>query len=219
MTTNDAGQQDQSPTPERLAFTTIDDIDLRGELSIPAEPTLVALLCHPHPLHGGNMNAHVIDRLFQTLPTHGVGCLRFNFRGVMGSEGMHGYGEDEQLDVAAGIAALKDVAPGVPILLAGWSFGADMCLTNTTEGVAGWFLIAPPLRTVSADAMGAITDPRPKLLVVPEHDQFNPPKIASATTESWAASKVTVVEGTDHFLAGKVDDIVDLAVSFAASLH
>jgi len=95
------------------------------------------------------MGSIVPGILFLALPAAGVAALRFNFRGVGASEGSHGGGVAEQLDVAAAIDALTAALPaGTPIVLAGWSFGADVCLCVGDERVAGWFCAAPPLRIV-----------------------------------------------------------------------
>ena len=56
------------------------------------------VLCHPHPQYGGTMRSIVIGALFDALPPRGVACLRFNFRGVEGSEGAHDFGNLERVD-------------------------------------------------------------------------------------------------------------------------
>ncbi len=162
------------------------------------------LLCHPHPLYGGDRFAPVVDVLYRRLPAQGVAVLRFDFRGVGSSGGSHGGGVDEQLDVVAALAALADAVPDVPVVLGGWSFGADVSLAVADERHHGWFAVAPPLSVVDAEAMAAPSDPRPKALAVPEHDQFNPPERANAVTASWVNAEVTVVPGADHFLAGRL---------------
>jgi alpha/beta superfamily hydrolase len=88
-------------------------------------------------------------------------------------------------------------------VLAGWSFGADVSLSITDERVAGWCVIAPPLRILRADELLAATDPRPKRLIVPENDQFRGPDSVRAFTEDWVNTEVVVIAGGDHFLAGR----------------
>ena len=214
MTTDDPSFSSAVP----LTIRTADGIDLEGLIALPENPNLIAVVCHPHPLHGGSMHTPIGDRLMAALPQVGVGCLQFNFRSVGGSGGMHGYGDDEQVDIAATIDAVKRAAPGCPIVMIGWSFGADLSLTSVDPALAGWFLIAPPLRSAPVEDMGAIADPRPKVLAIPAHDQFNPPKIAEDTAASWTNATVEVIEGIDHFLTGKVDEIAERAVAFAQSL-
>ncbi len=191
-----------TPHVRRLALHTNDGLSLRAEQSCPDDPVAAAVICHPHPLHGGNMFAPVVDSLFSELSTVGVVCLRFNFRGVGGSDGRHDYGQGEQLDAIAAIDHLAEEHADLPIWAMGWSFGADITLGVTHPRLAGWFAVAPPLKIIDADTMGAAADPRPKLLCVPEHDQFNPPDEAARATSDWVNTSITVVPMADHFLAG-----------------
>src|SRR5205823_8989980 len=120
---------------------------------------------------------------FAALPRAGVAALRFNFRGVEGSEGTFDDGRGERHDVVAALDALHPIVEGVPLILAGWSFGADTSLAVADDRVAGWFCAAPPLRR--PDDLVAGRDPRPKLLAIPEHDEYMPPGAAAAVTSSW----------------------------------
>lgn len=199
-------------------LTTADGVRLEAEAVVPPDPWAATVLAHPHPLHGGSMRTGVPAALFERLPRQGVACLRFNFRGVEGSEGSHAEGVDERLDVAAAVAALAEQVAGVPLVVAGWSFGADVSLTCTDDAVAGWCPIAPPLATVPIDDMAAAHDPRPKRLLVPEHDQFRPPDAARTATAAWAATDVVEVAGADHFLAGRLTAVADAVVEFLRAL-
>lgn len=195
---------------EQCNLQTADGFALEAELHVPKEPVGAAVLAHPHPEQGGSMRSLVTSELFRALPGRGVAVLRFNFRGVEGSEGTFGGGTGEQADIAAGIDALAARVPGVPLMLAGWSFGADVSLAVTDERLLGWFAIAPPLRTLALDALAAAHDPRPKLLAVPEHDPFNPPERCRKMTADWTATRLEVIEGGDHFLVGRTNRVVDL---------
>jgi alpha/beta superfamily hydrolase len=66
--------------------------------------------------------------------------------------------------------------------------------------------------------MVAAHDPRPKLVIVPERDQFNPPDPARAATADWVATRVVVVAGADHFFAGRTAQAADLVIEFVDSL-
>ncbi len=158
------------------------------------------------------MDAPVVDGLFRQLPEQQVATLRFNFRGVEGSGGLHDHGIAERLDVDAAIDDLGNRWPDVPLIVAGWSFGADVSLAVSNPRHSGWFAVAPPLRIVPVSEMVASSDPRPKTLVIPEHDQFNPPEEAARTTADWTNSSQSVVPGADHFLAGGVARVVALAL-------
>jgi len=203
-------------------LTTRDGVTLEAEWSAPPEPRATAVLCHPHPQYGGTMRSIVTSALFEALPAHGVACLRFNFRGVEGSEGAHSGGEGELLDVLAALdrAAADPAAPeGSPLVLVGWSFGADMALATTDPRVAGWVGIAPPLRFRPAGSYDAVArDPRPKLLVLAAHDEFRTPEEIASEVRDWAATRVEVVAGASHFFVGRTERVVALVGAFVDAL-
>jgi alpha/beta superfamily hydrolase len=203
---------------ERLRLTTSDGVDLEAEASLPDEPAAAVVLCHPHPQQGGSMRSLVTSELFTQLPAHDVAVVRFNFRGVEGSGGEHDEGLAEQLDVVAALDAIVARVPDRPPVVAGWSFGADVSLAVVDERIAGWFAIAPPLRVLPADAFVAGTDPRPKLLAVPERDQFDPPPKARERTAGWVDTTLEVVAGADHFLVGRTARLTELLLGFLQEL-
>lgn len=195
----------------RLAVSTADGLDLRAELAVPAgadAPQAAVVVCHPHPLHGGSMYNNVVEALFGGLPPQGAAVLRFNFRGTSGSEGRHDHGQGERLDVSAALDELARRWPGVPLLLAGYSFGADVSLAVDHPGVAGWLAVAPVLRVVDPSEMVALRDPRPVWMASAEEDQFRPyadlvPMVADAVNTT-----VTPVPGADHFFMVGLDRVV-----------
>lgn len=164
------------------------------------------------------MRSLVTSELFRTLPDRGLATLRFNFRGVGSSEGHHEGGMAERADVTAAVAAAAAEAPGLPLVLSGWSFGADVSLAVVDPAVAGWFAVAPPLRVLPADAYVAADDPRPKVLAVPEHDEFNPPERCGPKVATWRSTSMEVIAGADHFLVGRTAALVDLLLAFATDL-
>lgn len=199
---------------EPVQLHTADGLTLEGEQRVPDTVRAAAVLAHPHPLHGGNMRSIVIGALFTGLPAAGIATLRFNFRGVGASEGTHDEGRGERLDVVAALDALAVIvsAREVPLVLAGWSFGADTSLAVDDARHAGWFAVAPPLR--HTDPVAAATDARPKLLAVPQRDQFRSPGSAREVVAPWTNTRIHVVPGADHFLVGRTDRVVELAVEF-----
>jgi alpha/beta superfamily hydrolase len=201
---------------ERVTLKTSDGLALEGELAVPDEPVASAVLAHPHPQYGGSMRSIVISALFSALPEHGVAALRFNFRGVEGSEGAFDDGRGEQRDVVAALDVLHPITEGLPLVLAGWSFGADTSLDVADERTDGWFAVAPPLRKKGDYA--AATDPRPKFVAVPEHDQFRSPDAARPVLSAWENTTMEVVKGADHFLVGRTDKAVELFLTFLKSL-
>lgn len=195
-----------------------DGVRLEAELALAPDDAAVVVLAHPHPLYGGSMRAGLVDELFRLLPDAGVGALRFNFRGVEGSSGTHDEGRGEREDLAAAVDLAAHFAAGRPLLSCGWSFGADMSLTLDDSRLVAFVLVAPPLRIVPAVERTIAADPRPKLLLVPEHDQFRPPASAREETAAWAATTIVPIEGADHFLWGHAREVATKVTELASEL-
>ena len=191
-----------------VMIPTSDGESLQAELYLPEAPTAAVVITHPHPQMGGDMYTPVPAGFFRALDGGSVAGLRFNFRGVGRSTGGHDKGGAERLDVAAAVDHLATAVPDVPLLLAGWSFGADVSLTIDDERIAGWFLAAPPLGVVDPAEMSAQLSPSPKVLAIGEHDQFNPPGKARATVADWQNTTITVIDNADHFFGVQLPDLV-----------
>jgi alpha/beta superfamily hydrolase len=190
-----------------VAIATDDDLTLEAELApTETDAALAVVLCHPHPQYGGTMRSLVISVLFAELPAAGYPCLRFNFRGVEQSAGAYSHGVGESLDVVAAVTKMTELNPGVPVALVGWSFGADIALGVDDDCVAGWVGIAPPLRFRSSFA--AAPDPRPKHLVLAEHDEYRAPADVVSAVSDWRATTTTVIPGASHFFVGRTDRVV-----------
>ncbi len=200
---------------EPLALHTDDDLRLEAELHVPDSPWAAAVLAHPHPQHGGSMRSIVTGAQFRGLPERGLAVLRFNFRGVGRSGGEHDFGRGERLDIVAALDALHAITEGLPLILSGWSFGADVSLASIDDRIDAWVAVAPPLRTVPLAELAAATASRTKVVVVPEHDQFCPPDRVRSVTAGWVNTEVRVVAGADHFLVGKTDAAVEAVVDAA----
>lgn len=163
------------------------------------------------------MHASVIDGLFDALPAVGVPVLRFNFRGVQGSDGRHDHGNAERLDVAAAIEHAVEQRSDAPARLIGWSFGADLALATSHPAVDGWVAIAPPLRVIDVADMPAGSDARPKHLIIGEHDAFRSPAEAALATSEWPATSIEEIDGADHFFGGGLDQLVEIVKSHLRS--
>lgn len=171
------------------------------EMNTADEARGLAVLLHPHPDFGGNRFHPFVDALFRRLPDVGINAIRFDFSSA-------------QLPSARGeaVAAINEGTahwPQLPAVLAGYSFGAGVALSIDDEGIAGWYLLAPPAAMLSAAAIG--NDARPKAVVVPEHDQFSPPAAVTAAVAGWEMTTVTTLPNADHFL-GDVQPVVDNAL-------
>jgi alpha/beta superfamily hydrolase len=175
-----------------------------------AGPVAAAVLLHPHPDMGGDRFNHVVDSLYRGLPAAGISAARFDFSS---SDPVIAAGETGEA-----FAEVSARAAGVPAFLVGYSFGADIATTIGEPAVAGWVLVAPPLRIVTPAAMVIAADPRPKLLLVPEHDQFDPPERARGLSGNWTAATVAEIPGADHFLAGAAGAVVTAAAAWVTGL-
>ncbi len=209
-----------------VRFPSRDGTSLCGRVTDPEEPHGgVAVLCHPHPEHGGSMDAWMLPFLQRLLVADGWTGLRFDFRGTGESHGAFDAGVREQDDVAGAIDhALAHVGdPDAPVLLGGWSFGAAVSLRHALgdDRVTAWFGIGLPHRTGIADV--PVTDPLelatwsvPKLLVHGTADQFTPvERIRELVDAAADPVTLTVIEGGDHFLADRRDELGDAVSAFA----
>ncbi len=205
---------------EALVLTASDGTTLEAEIVSPdGGPARAGMvLCHPHPQFGGTMRSIVIGALFEALPAAGVECVRFNFRGVEGSAGTFAGGDLERLDALAAIGYLHPRLPATaPLVLAGWSFGADVAMSCVAPELAGWLLVACPLR-FAHDVDAVASDPRPKQLVLAERDEFRAPDEVEREVADWRATSVEVVRGASHFFVGRTDQVVAHALAFVDAL-
>ncbi len=200
---------------QSLTLATSDGVSLEAERAVPHDTSrATVVLCHPHPQYGGTMRSIVIGALFDALPDAGFTVLRFNFRGVERSTGAHDEGRAELLDVQAAVdAAVEARTHDEPLVLAGWSFGADMTLATHDDRIAAWIGIAPPLR-FRTDFDAVAHDERPKLLVLGQHDEFRAPDSVVEATAEWNATELDVIAGASHFFVGRTDRVVDAVRAF-----
>ncbi len=206
---------DRDQALQSLTLATSDGVSLEAERATPDGPSRASVvLCHPHPQYGGTMRSIVIGALFDALPEAGFTALRFNFRGVEQSTGTHDEGRAELLDVHAAVdAAAGARSAGEPLVLAGWSFGADMTLATPDDRLAAWIGIAPPLR-FRTDFDAVAHDTRPKLLILGQHDEFRAPASVVEATDDWSATELDVIVGASHFFVGRTDRVVDAVGAF-----
>ncbi len=192
---------------------------LEAELVRPVgTPRIGVVLCHPHPQYGGTMRSIVIGALFAALPELGAVVLRFNFRGVEASTGTYDEGQGERDDARAAVQSLATtLAPGTPLVLVGWSFGADMALSVLDPAVTAWVAIAPPLHFV-ADVGALAADPRRKLLVLAAHDEVRAPNEVAAEAAAWLATDIEVIPGASHFFVGRTDRLAEVVATFVGSV-
>jgi alpha/beta superfamily hydrolase len=195
----------------QVRFTTTDGLSLEGEIR-PADgiPRGTAVLCHPHPRHGGSKDHPILWALRNELAARRrLTVLAFNFRGIMGSEGEYGGGEAEVEDARAAVERVRQEAPG-PTVLLGWSFGAWVALRYAAMDAspAAVVLIAFPVGSSATSDRRPLPElgeleslPMPVLFVAGDGDDFCPVE-AMGRLAGWIPHAETrVVDGTDHFFA------------------
>ncbi len=176
-------------------------------------PRAAVVLCHPHPQHGGTMRAVVISPLFTALPKLGCDTLRFNFRGVERSLGTYDEGRGEQLDVEAAVLAhAESVGSHVPLILIGFSFGADLALSCTASAITAHCVLAPPLRFGEPEVLA--TDPRRKHLILAAHDEYREPSWAMERAEHWSNTTIETIAGANHFFVARTDQLIAAVSTF-----
>jgi uncharacterized protein len=181
------------------------------------EPVAAAVVCHAHPLHGGMMHFKVVFRAAKALQSQGVAALRFNFRGVGRSEGIHDHGRGEQDDAAAALDEVQRRFPSLPLILGGFSFGSSVSLRiGAKDGrAAALFALGFPISTIP-DLGFLATIRRPCLFVQGEHDEFGPRAAVTDAAARVSGATLVVVPDTDHFFSDHLDEVQGAVASWAS---
>ena len=159
------------------------------------------------------MHNKVIYNTAKSLDALGLPVLRFNFRGAGLSTGEHDRGRGEQDDVRAALDFLAAHFSGVPVLLAGFSFGAWVGLRVGCEDPRVSHLIGLGIPVNSTDFSFLSQCSKPKLFVHGSEDKFGAiEKVKALVASLPGENNHVVVEGVDHFFAGKLDEL-DAAIT------
>jgi len=207
--------------PERtVTIAVAPGLTLEAALALPADATVGAVLCHPHPLYGGDMHNPVVVRAAEVCSEAGLATLRFNFRGVGASSGVWDGGHGEQDDVRAALARLGAllVAPA-RVALVGYSFGAAMAAAVAATGAAlgGLALLAPPLALRGLDGFAPPTAlAGPLLLLAGSDDEYCPRERLERLGATLPGAEVRVIEGANHFFFGRLFPLGDALGAWAA---
>jgi uncharacterized protein len=166
-----------------------------------------AIVCHPHPLHGGTMHNKVVTMLARALGELGLDTVRFNFRGVGNSAGSYDEGGGETDDVTALAAWVRRERPDDALWLAGFSFGSYVALRAASALAPQQLIqIAPP---VGRWDFASITLPDcPWLIVQGEADEVVDPAAVFAWVDSLAKPPQLVrMPDTSHFFHRRLMDL------------
>jgi alpha/beta superfamily hydrolase len=173
------------------------------------DASYAALVCHPHPEGGGTMHNKVVYHTMKAFSSFGLPVLRFNFRSVGLSEGVHDEGYGEQEDVQAALNWVERNL-NLAILFAGFSFGSNVglracCGDPRVKGLIGLGL---PVHAEGRDYTYGFLPKctAPKLFISGDHDQYGPRGVMQDVFARAPEPKRLVwIAGADHFFQGTTD--------------
>jgi alpha/beta superfamily hydrolase len=186
---------------------------IEGILTMPqGKAAGAAVICHPHPLHGGTMDNKVAYTLARACADAGLVALRFNFRGVGHSTGSHDEGRGETDDTLVALDWLMAATGARRFVLAGFSFGAFVALQAAVRRKPTQLVtIAPPLAY-----FGGVAVPRPGcpwLVVHGDADEVVDCADTLSRLEPLGAEvQVRVLPGVGHFFHGQLGELRRLVV-------
>lgn len=191
---------------------------LKLEMELPVAPEVgerfagMAVVCHPHPMFGGDMRNSVVRALARAAWEEGYVPLLFNFRGTGGSEGAHTGGVDEMKDLEAAMAYARGLAEEGRVLLLGYSFGAKVATLWLNQGgsATAFVGVAVPEKTDYPDHAKV-----PTLVISGEMDDVAP--LDDGLTRSLMVDGLhVVVESADHFFSHSLSEIEEAVRGFIA---
>ena len=185
-------------------------LDLPGDVAVSG----TAVICHPHPQHGGTMHNKVAHTLARSFVRSDFATLRFNFRGTEGSEGKFDDGVGEYDDALAALDWMRGRYPDVPLWLGGFSFGAAIAIRAAVAiEVKGLISVAPAIYRFTGHLEG---QPRcPWLIIQGDEDEL----VDVEETIEWVNSlepgpELIVMPGAEHFFHGRLNDLRTAIMEF-----
>jgi hypothetical protein len=179
------------------------------------DPVAVAVVCHPHPLHGGTLRNKVVHQLARSFLTLGATSIRLNFRGVGDSQGQFDHGRGERDDLVAVTEWAVQRWPGRPLWLAGFSFGAAVAMSATDALNPSWLVtVAPAFKYLAADWRSPTGTPW--LLIQGGDDDV----VSTSELSSWVEGlepkpHMVVLDSVGHFFHGRLNDLRNIILEGA----
>jgi len=174
------------------------------------------VITHPHPLYGGSMHNNVVESLVQAYQQAGYTTLRFNFRGVGGSQGEYDNGQGEQEDVNAALHYLAEQGKNV-VDLAGYSFGAwvNTLTRPSVNAVQRMIMVSPPVAFLDFGPPQSI--PQLRLVIAGSGDEIAPPELIKTILPNWNSSaRLEIIEGADHFYGTYTAELESILTNYLA---
>ncbi|MCD4720672.1 MAG: alpha/beta hydrolase [Desulfobacula sp.] len=186
---------------ESIIIIKCGNIKLEGALRENTSQKAV-IICHPHPLYGGNMENPVVMTIAESFFEKGFTTLRFNFRGTGNSTGMFDNGNGEQEDIRAAMSCLNEYGYK-KIYLAGYSFGARMNALVVSKGceIEDHIMVSPPVGFISFDDIEKM--PSTGLIVAGANDEIAPADLVQHHINQWQIDpRYEIIKDCDHFYSG-----------------
>ena len=178
------------------------------------------VIAHPHPQRGGTMHTKAVFQAAKAFNRIGCAVMRFNFRGVGASAGSFADGVGEQDDFRAALDFMSRQYPGVPLWVAGMSFGSWIAMTvgAADARVSTLVGICPPLTRYDYESVR--TSVKPKFFIQGERDEICPLKDMQAFYARAADPKeLVVIDAADHLFDGKLADVADAIEQLLGDWH
>jgi alpha/beta superfamily hydrolase len=190
--------------------------DLEALLDAPpdAQNNFVAVICHPHPSHGGTMTNKVAHMLAKSFVSVGATAIRFNFRGVGGSAGEYAQGDGETDDALAVIDWVRATWPQAHVWLGGFSFGGAVAIRAAARRSVGCLVtVAPAVDRV--DVPIAALPKCPWLVVQGDADEVVP----ALAVNQWLSAlptmpQLVMLPDVGHFFHGTLNLLKDEVVQW-----
>jgi hypothetical protein len=173
-----------------------------------------AVVCHPHPLYGGDMNNNVVSALSAAYYRAGFSVLRFNFRGVGRSGGRYDNGRGEQDDLLAALSFLRERGAS-RIHIAGYSFGAWVAAvaSDRLEFAEALVFVSPPVDFMDFSSMSSC--PKLVLVITGERDELASPGVLERLVAQWSPDAAFhVIPGADHFYTESTRELRRIVEAF-----
>jgi len=168
-------------------------------------PRAMALVAHPHPLYGGSLDNKVAQTVARAFVELGCIAVRTNFRGVGETAGTHDHGVGEADDLIAVVAQMRERFGSLPLMLAGYSFGAYVQTRVAAREAPAWLVLVAAAAGKVGGGRAYDTGPVPEGTLVIHGDVDETVPLANVL--AWAAPQelpVVVLAGCDHFFRRKL---------------
>lgn len=180
----------------------------------------VALILHPHPLHGGTMNNKVVYNTYKAFVENNFSVLRINFRGVGKSQGKFDHGIGELTDAATALDWLQLQNPDSnSYWIAGFSFGAwiAMQLLMRRPEIQHFIAISPPANKYDFSFLSPC--PASGIIIQGDNDSIVNEESVNELYEKISKQKnaevdYSVIHKADHFFRNKMDELNEILMDY-----